>query len=83
MKRRFQFRLRTLLLAVTVAAVICAVCLPMLREWLRPKRVSKPWLRINALGPASLYRGPTVPRSKGAPVTIPDGRLPTYAGDVR
>jgi hypothetical protein len=30
---RFQFRLRTLLLLVTILAVQCAVCLPMLREW--------------------------------------------------
>src|SRR5665213_3508425 len=30
---RFQFRLRTLLVVVTIVAVQCAVCLPMLREW--------------------------------------------------
>jgi hypothetical protein len=34
-RRWFQFRLRTLMLAATVAAVICAVCLPSLRAWLR------------------------------------------------
>jgi hypothetical protein len=33
-RRWFQFSLRTLLLVVvTIAAVQCAVCLPMLREW--------------------------------------------------
>jgi hypothetical protein len=32
-RRRFQFRLRTLLLAVAIVAVQCSVCLPMLREW--------------------------------------------------
>jgi hypothetical protein len=32
-RRWFQFRMRTLLVAVTVVAVQCAVCLPALREW--------------------------------------------------
>ena len=32
-RRRFQFRLRTLFVIVTILAVECAVCLPMLREW--------------------------------------------------
>jgi hypothetical protein len=31
--RPFQFRLRTFILIVAIAAVQCAVCLPMLREW--------------------------------------------------
>jgi hypothetical protein len=32
-RRRFQFSLRTLMLVVVIAAVICAVCLPALKEW--------------------------------------------------
>ena len=38
-RRWFQFSLRTLLVVVTVAAVKCAVCLPMLREWQRREAV--------------------------------------------
>jgi hypothetical protein len=43
-RRRFQFRLRTLLLVVAIAAVICAACLPMIREWLKPAPTVKPWM---------------------------------------
>jgi hypothetical protein len=32
-RRWFQFSLRTLLVVVTIIAVQCAVCLPLLREW--------------------------------------------------
>jgi hypothetical protein len=32
-RRRFQFRLRTLFVVATVVAVQCATCLPMFREW--------------------------------------------------
>jgi hypothetical protein len=32
-RRRLQFSLRTLFVVVTILAVECAVCLPMLREW--------------------------------------------------
>jgi hypothetical protein len=32
-RRRFQFRLRTLFVIVTIVAIQCEVCLPMLREW--------------------------------------------------
>ena len=32
-RRWFQFSLRTLMLAVTIIAVQCGVCVPMLREW--------------------------------------------------
>ena len=46
-RRRFQFRLRTLMLAVTIAAVICAVCLPMIREWLKPPSPVEPWLQVD------------------------------------
>jgi hypothetical protein len=31
--RWFQFRLRTIFTVVTIVAVQCAVCFPMLREW--------------------------------------------------
>ena len=34
-RRRFQFRLRTLFVVVTIVAVQCAVCLPAYREWQR------------------------------------------------
>jgi hypothetical protein len=34
---RFQFRLRTLFVAVAIVAVQCAACLPMLREWQKQK----------------------------------------------
>jgi hypothetical protein len=37
-RRRFQFRLRTLLLWATIFAVQCAVCLPGLKEWQRIQR---------------------------------------------
>ena len=33
-RRCFQFRLRTLFVIVTVVAAQCAICLPMLREWI-------------------------------------------------
>jgi hypothetical protein len=40
-RRRFQFRLRTLMLLAAILAVQCAVCLPALREWQAQKEVSK------------------------------------------
>jgi hypothetical protein len=41
-RRRFQFRLRMLFIAMTILAVQCAVCLPMLKEWKaqEPRRAS-------------------------------------------
>ena len=35
-RRRFQFRLRTLLLGVTLAGVICAWGVPVVRAWQIP-----------------------------------------------
>jgi hypothetical protein len=32
-RRRFQFRLRTLFVGLTIVAIQCAVCLPALKEW--------------------------------------------------
>jgi hypothetical protein len=37
-RRRFQFRLRTLFVVLTIVAVQCAVCLPGLRQWQRMQR---------------------------------------------
>lgn len=34
-RRRFQFRLRTLMIVVTLAAVLAAIATPRLREWRR------------------------------------------------
>jgi hypothetical protein len=36
--RRFQFRLWTLFVVTTIAAVQCAVCLPPLRDWQQNQR---------------------------------------------
>jgi hypothetical protein len=38
-RRRFQFRLRTLLIVVTIFSVQCGVCLPMLRDWQQQERI--------------------------------------------
>jgi hypothetical protein len=37
--RRFQFRLRTLLLIVAIVAVQCAACLPMLKTWQTQQKI--------------------------------------------
>jgi hypothetical protein len=44
----FQFSLRTLLLAIAIVAVQCAVCLPMLREWQQRKQNIKELERLLA-----------------------------------
>ena len=33
---KLQFRLRTLLMVVALLAVVCAVSVPLVREWLKP-----------------------------------------------
>jgi hypothetical protein len=43
---RFQFRLRTLLLLVTIVTVQCSVCLPMLTEW----RKQNEWRDLGGTG---------------------------------
>ena len=40
-RRRFQFRLRTLLLLVSIVAVQCAVYLPALREWQKRRELER------------------------------------------
>ena len=40
-RRWFQFRLRTLFVVVTIAAVQCAACLPMLREWQHQEKLRR------------------------------------------
>jgi Tfp pilus assembly protein FimT len=40
-RRRFQFRLRTLFVIVTIVAVQCAVCLPMLKKWQRHEQMRR------------------------------------------
>lgn len=39
--RRFEFRLRTLFVIMTILAVECAMCLPMLREWQRQEQLRR------------------------------------------
>lgn len=41
-RRRFQFRLRTLFIAVTVLAIVCAAGAPAARIWLK-RRADDEW----------------------------------------
>jgi hypothetical protein len=49
---RFQFRLRTLLLLVTIVAAQCFVCLPMLREW----RKQNEWRDVGGTGSIAPFK---------------------------
>jgi len=48
-RRRFQFRLRTLILFTAIVAVQCAVCLPALKEWQAKKDIPK-WTDAGGTG---------------------------------
>jgi hypothetical protein len=47
-RRRFQFRLRTVFVVVTIVAVQCAACVPTLKEWQRLQQVRGQ--RLEAVG---------------------------------
>jgi len=59
--RWFQYRLRTIFTVVTIVAVQCAVCFPMLREWECAKKLRQIGLALHN------YEGNSVRRF---PVTI-------------
>jgi hypothetical protein len=40
-RRRFQFRLRSLFVVMTILAVQCAVCFPAVKEWEKQEQVKK------------------------------------------
>jgi Tfp pilus assembly protein FimT len=40
-RRRFQFRLRTLMLIAAIVAVQCAVCFPALKRWQKQREVEE------------------------------------------
>jgi hypothetical protein len=50
-RRRFQFRLRTVMLLAAIVAVQCAVCLPMLKEWqAQDDAPAKQWIAVGGTG---------------------------------
>ena len=62
MKRRFQFRLRTLLVVMAIVAVQCAVCLPMLRELKEREEYRRALVRrtIHFMSASPAAQGPTI-----------------------
>jgi hypothetical protein len=82
-RRWFQFRLRTLMIVVTFLAIICAVGVPLVREWLKPEPLVEPWLPADVFTnttQGTMPAKPIQPRP-GAPVPVsapPNYKPPEY-----
>ena len=61
-RRRFQFRLRTLIVVMAIVAVQCAVCLPMLREWKERDEYRRELVRrtVHFMSASPRTQGPTI-----------------------
>jgi len=78
--RRFQFRLRTLLLVVTALAIICAVGVPLLQDWLKPPETVEPWLPVDAFTNTTLGKPAHHPIEGGQFGGLPPSHVPVSPG---
>jgi hypothetical protein len=64
--RWFQYRLRSLLIVMTIVAVQCAVCFPMLRAWESAKKFRQIGLALHNYEGNSVRRLPVCTSTAGS-----------------